>query len=100
MGLGLVWPAYDFVTLFVREFVPRFFASQGLDLLESGQATFLAVFLLSLTFRLGFDGVHPDLVNILIITRLEITGRTPLAFPGWSITQTTPPAAEENTAEE
>ena len=88
------------VALFVAVSIVRFLAGQGLEFLEGGKTTFLAILLFSLTFRFGFDGVHPDLVDILIVTRLEITGATPLAFPGWSVAQTTPPATEEDAAEE
>lgn len=100
MELGLAWPAYDLITLFVREFVPRFFVSQGLGLLESRQATFLEILLFSLAFRLCFDSVHPDLINVLIITGLKISGCTPLAFPGRPIAQTTSPTTKEDAAEE
>ena len=100
MEMGLAWPAYDFITLFVRELVPGFFVSQGLNLLESRQAACLAILLFSLAFRLCFDSVHPDLINVLIIAWLEISGCTPLAFPGWPIAQTTSPTTKEDAAEE
>lgn len=82
MEMGLAWPAYDFITLFVREFFTRFFAIQGLYLLESRQAAFLTILLFSLAFRLCLDSVHSDLINVLIVAWLEISGCTPLAFPG------------------
>ena len=48
---------HDLVTVFVRESVVRFFAGQGLGLLEGRKAAFCAILLLGLAVRLGFDGI-------------------------------------------
>jgi hypothetical protein len=92
---------YDLVTLFISGIVCRFFAIQRLVLLEGWQTTFVAILLFSLTFRLRFYSVQPDLINVLIVTRLEISSCAPPVFPsGWPIAQTAPPTTEEEAAEE
>ena len=87
------------VALLVRDPIIRLLAIQGLILLEGWKAAFLAIFLFSLAFSLDFDGVHPELISVLIIARLEISSGTP-APPGRSVTETTPSTTEEDAAEE
>lgn len=77
----LAWLFHDLVTLFVPDSIVRLLASQGLELLEGRKAALFAILLFSLTFRLGFDGVHPDAINILIITGFEIPSTAPTAPP-------------------
>lgn len=98
--LRLAWFFHDLVTIFVAVSVVGFLAVQGLVFLEGWKAGFLAILLFGLALRLGFDGVHPQLINVLIITRLEISGTAPLAFPRWPAVQTTSPTTEEDAAEE
>lgn len=71
-----------------------------MEFLERWQATFLAILLFSLAFRLGIDGVHPNLIDVLVVTGLEISSRAPPAPPGWPVAQTTPSTTEEEAAEE
>jgi hypothetical protein len=73
---------------------------QRLEFLEGRKAALLAILLFGLTFRLGFDGVHPDLIDVLIMARLEISITVPLAFSGWPAVQATPPTTKEDAAKE
>lgn len=68
--------------------------------MEGREAVFFAILLFGLALRLGFDGVHPQLIDLLIIARLEISGTAPLAFPRWPAAQTTSATTEEDTTEE
>jgi hypothetical protein len=74
--------------------------SQGLILLEGRKAALFAVLLFCLAFGLGLDGVHPDLIDVLIMTGLEVPSSAPLVFPGGPVVQTTPSTTEEDAAEE
>lgn len=98
--LRLTWLFYDLVTILIGVSIVGFLAVQGLVFLEGRKTAFIAILLFSLAFRLGFDGVHPYLIDVWIITRLEISGTAPLAFPRWSAVQTTSPTTEEDAAEE
>lgn len=97
--LGLTWVFHDLVAVFVRKCFVRFLVGQGLVLLEGWKAALLAIFLFSLTFRLGLDGIHPYLIDVLIVARLEVSSTAPLAFSGWSVTETAPSATKQEAAE-
>ena len=97
--LRLAWLFHDVVTLFVGKSIIRSLAVQGLVFLEGGKATFLAILLFGLTFRLGLDGVHPHLIDVLVVTGFEIPCTAPLPFPGWPAIQTAPSTTEEDAAE-
>jgi hypothetical protein len=70
-GLGQTWLLHDLIALFVGEVI-RFFMSQGCRFCETRKAALRAILLFGLTIRFGFDGVHPYLIHVLTMTRLEI----------------------------
>lgn len=98
-GVGQTWLLHNLIALFIGEVV-RCFTSQWFVFRESRKAALLAILLFGLTICFGFDGVHPYLIRVLIMTRLEIPRTTPLAFPGWPAAQTTSPTTKEDTTEE
>lgn len=97
--LSLAWLFHDVVTLFEPISIVRVLAVQGLVFLEGRKATFFAILLFGLAFGLGFDGIHPHLIDVLIVTGLKVPCTASLAFPGWPAIETTPSTTEEDAAE-
>lgn len=100
VDLGGSGVCHDVITLFIRGCIFRILAGQRLEFLEGRESTFLAILLFGLTVCLGLDGVHPNLIDILVVTWLEVASSTPSVFPRWSASQATPSTTEEDATEE